>query len=281
MLEIKSFAKINIGLQVISKRKDGYHNINTVFAKIDLADTISFKKSDELEVLCTPELDIPQEDNLVYKAIKKLQKRIHKVEDGIRIDIKKNIPTGGGLGGGSSNAAYAMLGYLKFLGLESRTKESQIIAPLIGSDVPYFLSPGWAIGKGKGELLDHFRFKLPLQILIINPKIHINTGLAYDGLKRSDKPLPILNYKNLLNKSYDNPTLLKEYFKNDFEKTVFRDYKVLKDIKSNLYEMGAVYASISGSGSTMFGLFEKGKDLNEILSFYKDYYTKICNFVTE
>jgi 4-diphosphocytidyl-2-C-methyl-D-erythritol kinase len=279
MIKLQSYAKINLGLQVLYKRKDGFHNINTVFAKIDLADEILITQNDKLAVHTFPDLGIPQEENLVYKAATKLAKRLHINTDLPEILIKKEIPTGAGLGGGSSNAAYAMLGLLHYWNKQNRIKEPKIIAPMIGSDVPFFLEEGWAIGKGKGEILEHFEFDLPYQILIINPGIHINTGLAYKSLNRNDKPLPSLNYKSLLSKAKENPSLFKEYFINDFEKPAFEEHPILLDIKNDLYDKGAIYASMSGSGSTMYGLFEKEINLSNIKNNYKDFYTKICNFV--
>ncbi|MDC1068258.1 4-(cytidine 5'-diphospho)-2-C-methyl-D-erythritol kinase [Candidatus Kapabacteria bacterium] len=279
MIRIKSYAKINIGLQVLYKRKDGFHNINTVFAKIDLADELLISDSDNLKVTSFPDLGIDQEENLVFKAAKKLSKRLHKENNLPEILIKKEIPTGAGLGGGSSNAAYAMKGLLQFWGSENRKKEPEIIAPMIGSDVPFFLKDGWAIGKGKGEILEHFNLDLPLKILIINPGIHVNTAKAYNLLNRNETPLPILNYKSLLNRAKNNPTLLKEYFINDFEDSVFKLYPLLEEIKNSLYDDGAIYSSMTGSGSTIFGLFDENRNLDGILTKYNDYYTKICKFV--
>lgn len=279
MIKLKSYAKINLGLQVLNKRKDGFHSINTVFAKIDLADEIIISDNDDLKVHTFPDLGIPEEENLAYKAAKKLATRLHKRESGAEILIKKNIPAGGGLGGGSLNASYSMLGLLDHWNKADRTKEPEIIAPQIGSDVPFFLKKGFAIGKGRGEILDFFELDLPYQILIVNPGIHVNTGAAYKALNRSEKPLPILDYKKLLLRCKDNKSLFREYFVNDFEKSVFAEHKLIAKIKLELYEQGAFYASMSGSGSTLFAFFDPNDDLSELLNYYKDYYVKICKFV--
>lgn len=279
MIRLNSYAKINLGLQVLYKRKDGYHNINTVFAKIDLADEILITDSDSLKVQTFPDLGISEKENLVYKSAKKLSKRLHREDQMPEILINKKIPVGGGLGGGSSNAAYAMLGLLDYWNCKDRIKEPEIIAPMIGSDVPLFLKKGWAIGKGRGEKLEHFDFHLPFKILVINPNIHINTADAYKNLHRNEKPIPAINYNALLPRAKENPSLLKEFFTNDFEKSIFRKHNRLKQIKQKLYEAGAVYASMTGSGSTMYGLFEENEDLGDISNFYKEYYVKICKFV--
>lgn len=278
-MNIKSFAKINFGLQVLNKREDNFHNINTIFAKIDLFDELIITESDKLEVYSDIDLGIEMEENLVYQAAEKLQRRL-RISDGARIDIKKNIPAGGGLGGGSSNAAYALKALLKHWSSGGRIKEPEIVAKTIGSDVPFFLDQGFAVGRSRGEQLEYFQAEPNFYVLIVNPGIHVNTAAAYKSLNRTDKPRPILNYKSLFSRALDNISLFREYFINDFEKPVFEMHPVLNNIKSELYKHGSFYSAMSGSGSTMFGFFEKLDSAQNSQRQFNNYFTKICNFVS-
>lgn len=280
MTHFKSFAKINLGLQVLEKRNDDFHNINTIFARISLADSLEINKSssDKIIIEGTPAFDFPIQNNLIYKAADKLRTK-ENVPLGAKINVIKNIPMGAGLGGGSSNCAYTLKNLRKIWNLDENYNHDLIIAQTLGSDVPFFLKDGFAIGKSRGEKLEYFDIKLPWTILLVNPGIHIYTPDAFAQLNRNSEPRTSLNFKNILSKSLENPSLLREYMINDFEKSVFKTHPEIAQIKSDLYSEGAFFALMSGSGSTLFGLFENHKLAEEARSKFPDYFTYISYFV--
>jgi len=287
MIKIESNAKINLGLQVLNKRIDGFHNINTIFSRISLCDEIIFEEnetiiidiiSDDNENKSNEILKIPLEQNLIYKAATKLQQRT-KTNKGVKITLKKSIPMGGGLGGGSSNAAATLFALTKLWDIVPSTKDILIIAQTLGSDVPYFLQEGMAVAGSRGEKLNYFKIKLPYQILIVNPNIHISTPWAYSELNRDEKLIKAVNYKNIIFRALDNTSLFKEYIKNDFEKIVFNKYPAIKEIKRDLYKLGADFALMSGSGSTVFALFNSPEKINLAKKEFDHYQTHICDFI--
>lgn len=286
MIKIESNAKINLGLQVLNKRIDGFHNINTIFSRISLFDEITFEENDNLLIDVVYQNNdnssnepskIPLEENLIYKAATKLQQRT-RTNKGAKITLKKNIPMGGGLGGGSSNAAATLFALTKLWDIVPSTKDIMIIAQTLGSDVPFFLQEGMAVAGSRGEKLNYFRFKLPYQILIVNPKIHISTPWAYSELNRDDKLIKAVNFKNIIYRALDNTSLFREYIKNDFETIVFKKYPEIKDIKHNLYKLGAVFSLMSGSGSTVFGFFDSDEKINIAKKEFEHYQTHVCEF---
>jgi 4-diphosphocytidyl-2-C-methyl-D-erythritol kinase len=262
MLKIKSFAKINIGLEVLYKRDDGFHEINTVFAKIGLFDEIIIEPYKELFVECIPSLDIHQEQNLAYKSGKLIQNLFACKSKGAKITILKKIPLGGGLGGGSSNAAYVMIGLNKFWDINASESELQRISSQLGSDVPFFFGGNFAIGKGKGEILEYFDFRLPYHILLVIPKVKINTTWAYSKLDRGKELRTASDLKKIFLENINHPEKLKSEIKNDFEEVIFKTYPELKIIREKLYENGAIFSQMSGSGSSIFGFFN---NLDELL----------------
>ena len=278
MIKIDSNGKINLGLQVLNKRIDNYHNINTVFSRISLFDQITFEEDDKISIDILNSENIPIEDNLIYKAAIKLQNRT-KTNKGAKIQLRKNIPMGGGLGGGSSNAAATLFALTKLWDLTPSTNDLMIIAQSLGSDVPFFLQEGLASAGSRGEKLNYFKLNLPHHILLVNPNIHVSTPLAFSSLNRNTKQKVAINFKNILFRSLDNQSLLKEYIINDFEKTIFKVHPEIKLIKNKLYDLGAIFSLMSGSGSTVFGLFdtiEKAKSAKENFS---QYTCHVCNFV--
>jgi 4-diphosphocytidyl-2-C-methyl-D-erythritol kinase len=280
MIQFKSYAKINLGLQVLEKRNDGFHNINTIFARISLADDLEINEisSEEIIIESNPSFAFPMKNNLIFKAAEKLREK-ENISTGAKIRINKNIPMGAGLGGGSSNCAYTLKNLRKFWNLKENYNRDLIISQTLGSDVPFFLKDGLAIGKSRGEKLEYFDIKLPWTILIVNPNIHISTPSAFAQLNRNSKPRTSLNLKSILIKSLQNPSLLREYMINDFEKIIFKTHPEIAQIKSDLYSEGAFFALMSGSGSTLFGLFENEKIAEEARNKFPDYFTHISHFI--
>ncbi len=268
----KAYAKLNLALQVLNKRDDGFHNINTIFTCINLYDEISINLSEQLSVFCDIDLGIPQEENLVYKAAKLFYDN-NLVNTPIDIHIKKQIPFGGGLGGGSSDAACVLIMINEFFNLNLKYNTLHDFACKIGSDVPFFLQFGTAIGLSRGENLKYIDFKLKSHILIINPLIHVSTPFAYKALKRTNLAPPKINFEDYLSKDIEK---WKNHFFNDFEDAVFELHPEIKMIKEKLYEFGSIFALMSGSGSTVFGLFETQEKAEYAAKYFENYFTKIC-----
>jgi len=248
-------AKINIGLFITEKRADGFHNIETVFYPIPgLCDILEVLP---LKINNTPisfsqsglQVDGDSNENLCFKAYHLLNK--HVKLPSVAIHLHKQIPMGAGLGGGSADGAFTlkMLNEIAYKPLPIN-KLSEIALEL-GSDCPFFLINAPCFGKGRGEKLERLDLNIQNHYLaIVNPGIHINTGLAYK--KTTPAPAPF-NLRNLENIAIDK---WKELVSNDFEKVVFTDFPEIEKVKNELYSMGAVYSSMSGSGSTVFGIFK-------------------------
>lgn len=281
--KLQSFAKINLGLRILNKRKDGYHDLETIFYPIKLHDDIYIEiepaeKNLNTVVLKSNKSFIPlNKENLCYKAVEKFF-IYFRIKENFKIDIEliKNIPVGGGLGGGSSDAASVLKFLIKFFNLKIEENKDKILelALSLGSDVPFFLvmKPCYASGRGeKIKILQNF--KIDCQILVVNPNLHISTKWAFEKLNLpSDvNSKPVLN--TIVKFDPDNTDI----YVNDFEKIVFPKYEILKKIKNELYNSGCLYASLSGSGATMYALYDKRKK-REMLSIYDHY--KIQKYFT-
>lgn len=271
-IDINSTAKINFGLNVVSKRYDGYHNIETIFYPIKLHDKITIKKSGFLTFKSNIESLSSGEDNLIIKAVNLLGEYI-KQKFHVDIVLKKNIPIGAGLGGGSSNAASALRGLLKLFNINLSEKELLNIAANTGADVTFFLDPKPKFAEGRGEVLKEINFKINYPVLIINPGIHVSTPWAYSNISSKK---PEMNLISIIEKGFNDFSELKGIVTNDFEKIVFAKFPEIGEIKNNLYNLGADFALMTGSGSTLFGIFPdimKAKEAE--IKFSKKYFTYI------
>lgn len=249
-------AKINLGLHITSKRKDGFHEIETCMVPIPLYDALEIivDKKGGWESSGIP---IPGEpkDNLILKAQQLLRKDFQGLPN-LKIHLHKNIPMGAGLGGGSADGAFALklMNNLYDLHLEDFFLEEY--AAQLGSDCPFFIENTSKIATGRGEILELFDISLKgTYLVLINPGIHIGTKEAYAGVTPQ---APKAKLKDVL----ADRSRWKTELINDFEASIFQNHQELAEIKSQLYNAGAFYAAMSGSGSTMFGLFdEKPKSL--------------------
>ncbi len=247
----KSIAKINLGLFITEKRDDGFHNLETIFYPInDLFDLITFEKSSEYSFSSNTELKF-DESNLIYRAVKSLEKETGKKLP-VSIYLEKKIPFGGGLGGGSSNAATTLMGMNKLYHLDLEEKVLRRIALQLGSDVPYFLLSKPALAKGRGEILMPIDIKIKGIILIINPDIHISTKEAFSQIRPRKRSIQL---SRLTENNEFNCGSVAETLSNDFEKYVFNKYQEISSIKEAMLEKGAKLASMSGTGSTVYGVF--------------------------
>jgi 4-diphosphocytidyl-2-C-methyl-D-erythritol kinase len=260
-VRIPAFAKINLRLDILGKRSDGFHELRTIFQTISLHDEIRLRTSRRSGISLTTKGNRllsaePVQKNLVYRAVKSLRREL-KIRQGVEIELKKTTPAGRGLGGGSSDAAAALLGYLRLTGKKLATSRLVEIAASLGADVPLFLFGGRALGVGKGDEIYPLPDIVKQYMLVVSPKeIHVPTPDAYRWLKA----------KRLgLTKPRENPKLWKfcaqcwsaqgSGLSNDFERPVFRRHPRLGRIKRELLQRGAAEASLAGSGSAVFGVF--------------------------
>jgi len=251
-LQLRAYAKINLGLFVREKRPDGYHNIETVFHRINVYDEMELTNADDIHVATADSTAPGGEGNLCHKAAVLLQKRLG-VPAGVSISIRKNIPVGAGLGGGSSDAATVLRALPVFWGCTIHDHHLAKLALQLGSDVPYFLSQGTAVGRGRGEVLEYFSLDIPYLILLCYPDVHVSTHWAYQYVNPS-KAIP-KNLKQLVVDGMKTPSILTDNLRNDFEPIVFREFPVVMKVKEMMMQGGAAFALMSGSGSSVFGLF--------------------------
>jgi 4-diphosphocytidyl-2-C-methyl-D-erythritol kinase len=273
-IEINSPCKINFGLNVVRKREDGFHDIETVFMPIDLADKIYFKIS-AIKSFRTNNAQLNEEgNNLITKAIALLEEKFGR-EFNLEIRLEKNIPLGAGLGGGSSNAAVTLLSVIELLGLELSQEELNYLALKLGSDVPFFLQQSACFATSRGEILTPINFEMNLPVLIVNPGIHISTKWAYQNVTPAN---PVYSLKNLAGFDMTEIGKLTGKVVNDFEPKCFEAFPELKTIKENLYSQGALFALMTGSGSSMFGVFPDYAAALEAEKIYKDRFFTYINF---
>lgn len=248
-------AKINLGLQVLNKENNGYHNINTIFRPIDLYDILIYETRDDISISTSMDTEIPLQSNLIYKAIRSIFE-YKNLQHGIHVKVIKNIPSGAGLGGGSSDAASTLKAVNTIFSLNLSYNELFELALNLGADVPFFLKDGTAEGRSRGQNLSYFNLYMPYYVLIVHPNIHVSTKEAYESLNRNyNTSNESYDYKDLLITSINNPDKFRDLLVNDFEETVFEKYPKIANIKSGLYIQGAKYASMSGSGSSVYGFY--------------------------
>ena len=258
-------AKINIGLNVTEKRQDGFHNLETIFYPISLSDVLEFveikdqKPSFPIDLKITGRLiDADPKENICTKAYFLLRKNFFWELPELSVHLHKVVPIGAGLGGGSSNAAF----FLKYLNdtfqLKLKNNELRKIAEELGSDCPFFINNQTSFAKGKGEILEPISLNLKgYHLYLITPNIHINTNEAYRNIKPKR---PQIALKYLIQQAIEE---WKNLIFNDFEKIIFPKYPQIKEIKSKLYDLGAIYASMSGSGSSVYGIFDKKVNVHQ------------------
>ncbi len=252
-LTLSSPSKVNIGLQVLGKREDGFHDIHTIFQELDFYDSITFKQLPEGITLDSNASWFPLDESNTCTIAFKILKTHFPQMGGIALEVKKQIPSGAGLGGGSGNAATVIRGLNAIYSLGLSVKDMELIAYEVGADVPFFIKGGTQVGEGKGERLLPLPNVIPGFYVLILPPISISTGWAYAGLKRGliDRQSP-RNFAGFLQKG----SIPFEIFENDFERIVIPAHPEIGNIKEQLYSCGAAYASLSGSGSTVFGIFD-------------------------
>ena len=253
-------AKINLGLNIISKRSDGYHNIETVFYPINLCDALEIvpaKDKDGIFQQTGISVDGDPQNNLVMKAYRMLQQIVELPE--IDIYLRKNIPFGAGLGGGSSDAAFMLKLLNDFANLNILDDQLEKMAAQIGADCSFFIRNRSVFAEGIGNLFTPVELSLKgYYLVLVKPDIHVSTKDAYANIKPE---LPAESITNIIQCPIN---AWKDRLINDFEKSVFIQYPAIGEIKRKLYDNGALYASMSGSGSSVFGIFEEETDLKDL-----------------
>lgn len=254
--------KINLGLSITEKRPDGYHNLETVFYPVALEDALEIRTSSETEKKITlhqygMEIAGNPEDNLVARAYSLLDKEFHLPP--VEIHLYKHIPSGAGLGGGSSDAAFMLKLLNDHFQLELSEEQLEVYAATLGADCAFFIKNKPTYAEGIGNLFSPIELSLSgYQIMIVKPNVFVSTREAFSNIHphRPEYPVkeailrPVAEWKDILI--------------NDFEASVFPQHPVIGEIKRELYHQGAIYASMSGSGSSVFGLFAPGFVLPEI-----------------
>lgn len=259
---LPSFAKINLTLRSLGRRADGYHELETVFQTISLHDELTFSARDDarLELDCDAPGIPADETNLVHRAGVALRER-YGVSRGARVELRKRIPAGGGLGGGSSNAAVALVGLARLWEIETKRQTLAEIGAGLGADVPFFLTGGTALGTGRGTDI-HPLLDLPQKyLLLITPGVHVSTAEAYKSLNAPalTKPLSPVNL-TVSRVQAEISGSLHAVLENDFERVVYRLYPEIERARTSLIAAGARSALLSGSGASVFALFDSSDE---------------------
>jgi len=268
-VSLRAPAKINWFLRVIAKRKDGYHDIQSLMQCVALYDIITCKPSDTVDVVC--DMDIPMRDNIVYAAASRL-KNYASCREGAVIEIEKHIPSGAGLGGGSSDAATALAGLNLLWGLNLTNSELGDLAKEIGSDVPFFFNGPFALVEGRGDRIRPLKIRSSAVILLVKPQQSVSTAWAYAAFdnknsqsgedstsgplkhgKLTKKPIDIKLFCQALDER--NQEVLRTMLVNDLEGVVAGQFPAVREIRNKLGETGASVSAMSGSGTTVFGVF--------------------------
>ncbi|MGL6266784.1 MAG: 4-(cytidine 5'-diphospho)-2-C-methyl-D-erythritol kinase [Chitinophagaceae bacterium] len=253
-------AKINLGLNIIRKRPDGYHDLETFFCPVNLCDALEVIPQNsqilpEREVIFSQSginIEGNPEDNICVKAWKMLKKDFPNLP-GISMHLHKVIPTGAGLGGGSADGAFTLALLNDLFHLNITKDKLKAYALQLGSDCPFFIINEPCLAKGQGEILEPISIDLSAyEILLVDPGIHISTAKAFSGVTTN------LPEKSIFTIIQQPVSTWRTELVNDFEAAIFPQFPEISEIKNNLYHSGAIYASLTGSGSAVYGIFEKG-----------------------
>ncbi len=266
--------KINLGLNIIGKRADGFHNLETVFYPIAIKDAVEIITTDRFSDITFTStgktINVKEENNICVKGYHLLKKDYPQIGN-IKMHLHKNIPIGAGMGGGSTDATAVLLMLNKQFSLQLSQEKLTAYALQLGSDCPFFIINKPCFASSRGEILEEINVNLSdNKILIVNPSIHINTGNAFGELN----PQNFSSAGQLRNVISKDIYEWKHILKNDFEVPVFAKHPCIKEIKDTLYNNGAIYSAMSGTGSTVYGIFKNEINLN--IKFPSHYF---CQFV--
>ena len=254
-------AKINLGLNVVSKRADGYHNIETVFYPIPVKDALEIKKADQFSFSQTGiQVDAPAEKNLAIRAMQLLKGAGFPIPE-LEVHLLKAIPFGAGLGGGSADAAFMLKLINDYCALHIESEQLEMLAAKLGADCPFFIRNKPVFASGTGNVFEPITLSLSDYFLVlVKPPVAVSTPEAYASVTPH---APETSLKTIIQQPV---ATWKECMINDFEQSVFPKFPQIAAIKETLYAQGAIYASMSGSGSSVFGLFEKQVALRHLFT---------------
>ncbi|MDY5884396.1 4-(cytidine 5'-diphospho)-2-C-methyl-D-erythritol kinase [Roseburia sp. 831b] len=269
-ISLKALAKINLGLDVVRRREDGYHEVRMIMQTIHLYDRLEIKKTGSADITMETNLSFlpTNENNLVYKAAKLLKDEF-EIKEGVHVNLKKHIPVAAGMAGGSTDAAAVLYGMNRMFGLGLSKKELMERGVKIGADVPYCLMRGTALAEGIGEDLSALPPMVKCPVLIAKPSVNVSTKFVYENLKLDDTTVhPDIDALVADIKAQDLKKIAAD-MGNVLETVTIPNYPVIADIKQHMLEHGAINAMMSGSGPTVFGLFEKEETAQEAFTAMK------------
>jgi len=283
MFILKAPAKINWFLTVSGKRKDGYHDIRSLMQNVTLYDLLTFEDFDSVEVIT--EAPIPLKDNLVYKAVM-LMKESFGLRNGARVTLKKSIPMAAGLGGGSSDAACVLSGLDRLWNLNLSVNELAGLGERIGSDVPFFFHGPVSLVEGRGEIVSPVNVKRSCSILLAKPHIDVPAAWAYREFDKGFSTRQVLTKEEDIIKLFCQSlergdfALLSSIRRNDLEPPVSRRYPVVGEISETMMRNGAFFSSMSGSGPTVFGVFDSDQVAAEAMTHILPHWCRVVRTIT-
>ena len=271
-LTIKTPAKINIGLNILSKQEDGYHNLETIFYPINLWDELTIQEDDKYALITNNSLLNIEGNNTITKA-RELIGGLTGIGIKAKVTLNKRIPIGAGMGGGSSDGAAALILYNKFYDLKLTNEILYSLALKIGADAPFFIEPKPKFGSSRGEIFESIGLIIDKPILIVNPGIHISTSWAFSKIRPK---MPKIHLNQIEFGENNGLSNLKNNIVNDFESVVFESHPEIKGIKDKMYDLGAEFSLMTGSGSTVFGIFP---DISSAQNASREFPTNYFTFI--
>jgi 4-diphosphocytidyl-2-C-methyl-D-erythritol kinase len=278
MLTLNAPAKINWFLNVLGRRKDGYHDIVSLMQCITLSDSLVMENSPSVEVLTGA--DIPKEENLVYKAAKLMREKTGIVS-GVKITLHKEIPLAAGLGGGSSDAAATLIGLKRLWNLDYTPRDLAGLGEALGSDVPFFFHGPVSVVEGRGEVVSPVELTKSYHLLLVKPEISISAAWAYAEYDKVSQSREVLTKKHNNIKLFCQAlgrgdfAFLSSLQGNDLEPLVVRRYPVIGEIKRSLMLRGALFSSMSGSGSSVFGVFDSERHAENARGYMSPHWCRV------
>ena len=271
---IQTGCKINLGLNVVERRPDGYHNLQTIFYPVPLYDELTIREKDSTIMDSEDTLTLggnPLEgevwDNLVLRAVRLLRQEGFPIPP-LNIDLRKVIPSGAGLGGGSSDAACMVTSLTRLYGLPLSEEQMERLVSKLGADCPFFINPRPLYAEGIGDVFTPISLDLSgWYLMLVKPEVHVSTREAYAGVHPHQPAYSLLDVVQQPVGAWSSRMV------NDFEESIFFNHPLLSEIKDELYRQGAAYASMSGSGSTIFGLFRSRPNCEE---HFAGHFTFVC-----
>lgn len=268
MITKKAHAKLNLSLDVTGKRENGYHDIKTLMVMTDLYDEMKFSKSDKLEIL--GDFDFDMKENFIYKAYLALRDYVAK-DLPFKVEIEKNIPIAGGLAGGTSNGAGTFYALNDLYDLKIPNKDLIKLSSSLGADFTYMMTGGTKLASGIGEILEEVRPIELDKVLVVNPGYGVSTKEVYESIKIEEKRI---DFDEVLQALYDlDIKRLNKVLENKMEDVVFEKHRDLLEIKNKMREFNSA-SLMSGSGATIFGIFENKNDLEDAYRHFKRTYDK-------